>query len=158
MAAAVAFGLYFKVPQQKITEAISEYDSGDNRSEIIQKENLKIVLDAYNANPSSMEAALLNFERMEGSKTAVLGDMFELGETSQSEHQKIADLASTLNIDQIFLIGEHFSQIKNSNPKITLFQNRDSSKLYFEKNKISTQLLLLKGSRGMALEKLLPIF
>lgn len=158
VAAAVAFGLYFKVPQQKITEAISEYDSGDNRSEIIQKENLKIVLDAYNANPSSMEAALLNFERMEGSKTVVLGDMFELGETSQSEHQKIADLASTLNIDQIFLIGEHFSQIKNSNPKITLFQNRDSSKLYFEKNKISTQLLLLKGSRGMALEKLLPIF
>lgn len=159
VAAAVAMGFYFKVEPDRIRQAVDEYDSGDNRSEILEKGNYRIILDAYNANPSSMEAALRNFASWQsGTGAVILGDMFELGETSQSEHQKIADLAADLGFDRIYLIGEHFSRTQGSNPAVMRFADKSAARQYFEKNPIKAKQILLKGSRGMALEKLIDIF
>lgn len=159
VAAAITIGLEFKVPLNLIQEAIGDYQSDNNRSQIIEKNGYTIILDAYNANPSSMEAALRNFKLIEGEKALILGDMFELGESSIGEHQQIADLALELGFAQIYLIGENFNQIQpKSAENIRIFKNRTLAEAYFSKNEIEQKLLLIKGSRGMALEKLLEFF
>lgn len=159
VAAATAVGLFFKVPFARIREAIEEYHADNNRSQIIEKENRKIVLDAYNANPSSMEAALRNFKMISANhKVVVLGDMFELGEASQNEHQKVAELAIELGFENVFLIGEHFSKVKVSNQRIKTFQDRLTAKEWFSSNPFEFDYLLVKGSRGMALENLVDVF
>ena len=159
VAAAIAIGLYFKVPLKQISEAIEDYKSGENRSQIIQRENRSIVLDAYNANPSSMEAVLKNFEQIEGKqKVVILGDMFELGETSKSEHQRIADLAASLKFDLVFLIGEHFNQTKIVSDNIQVFSDRENAAIFFENQPLKFSHLLIKGSRRMELEKLTHLF
>lgn len=159
VAIAIAIGLYFKVPIKKIKEAVENYHSENNRSQIIEREKYKIVLDAYNANPSSMEAALRNFDQIEITpKRIILGDMFELGEASQTEHQKIADLATGLKIDEIFLIGKYFNKTENNDSRIKTFVDRRTAIDFFSKHSSDFKLLLIKGSRGMALEKLLDIF
>lgn len=155
VAVAIAMGLAFDVAIADIKLAIEEYKSGDNRSQILIKNNHEIVLDAYNANPSSMEVALKNFALIEGEKAIILGDMFELGATSEAEHQNIADLAQTLNFERIILIGNHFSQIElKSDSKIVVFKNREDAISYLAKAPIEIKNILIKGSRGMALEKI----
>lgn len=155
VAVAIAMGLAFDVAIADIKLAIEEYKSGDNRSQILIKNNHEIVLDAYNANPSSMEVALKNFALIEGDKAIILGDMFELGATSEAEHQNIADLAQTLNFERIILIGNHFSQIElKSDSKIVAFKNREDAISYLAKAPIEIKNILIKGSRGMALEKI----
>ena len=159
VAAAVAMGLYFKVPIEKIKNAVESYDSGDNRSQILTTKNHEIILDAYNANPSSMEEALKNFSLIEGDKAVVLGDMFELGESSAIEHLKIGKLAYEIGFDSVYLIGSHFSQIElPTNTHIHIFQNRTEAENFLRNNPIRENRLLIKGSRGMALEKLIDIF
>lgn len=156
VAAAVAVGLTFHVPTEMIQEAIHSYTPDNNRSQILVKGNQEIIMDAYNANPSSMEAALKNFSNIQGDKTVILGDMFELGETSLKEHQRIAGLAAKLNFEKIYLIGETFSQISNPDTKkIKLFSSRGEAENYLSNNKITEKNVLVKGSRGMALEKLI---
>ena len=116
-------------------------------------------MDAYNANPSSMEEALKNFSLIEGEKAVVLGDMFELGKSSAFEHLKIGELAYEMGFDSVYLIGSHFSQIElPRNPHIHLFKNREEAENYLKRNPIRENRLLIKGSRGMALEKLMDIF
>lgn len=156
VAAAVAIGLHFKVPFDHIKRAIESYQPDNNRSQIIEKGKYKIILDAYNANPSSMEAALNNFKLIEGDKMIILGDMFELGENSDNEHIKIVEMAEKLNFNKIFLIGQHFSKInQNEFTNLKIFENRQAAEDYFKNNKPESKNLLIKGSRGMALEKLL---
>lgn len=156
VAAAIAIGLYFGVDLQDIKSAIEAYTSGENRSQLVNKNNYKIILDAYNANPSSMELALKNFAAIDGEKAVVLGDMFELGEASKVEHQTIADLAYELKFDEIYLIGEAFNGIQlkeHFNTKV--FKTRDEAIIHWAKKPILSKNILIKGSRGMQLEKII---
>lgn len=156
VAAAIAIGLSFEVEIDAIKDAIENYVSNNNRSQIIQLENTKVILDAYNANPSSMEAALDNFTKLEGSKMAILGDMFELGDNSLQEHQLIAEKALNAGYDQILLIGENFNQIeKDSYSNLKKFKTREEAEAFLTTQTSLPELLLIKGSRGMRLEKLL---
>ncbi|MBD0852227.1 UDP-N-acetylmuramoyl-tripeptide--D-alanyl-D-alanine ligase [Maribacter arenosus] len=154
--AAILMGKYFNVPLESIIKAIETYLPQNNRSQLIEKNGIEIILDAYNANPSSMKVALENFSGLNGGpKIAFLGDMFELGGTAPSEHQNITDLSAKLNLDKVFLIGENFYETQTS---FTKFKNYKD----FESNFSSVELpsrgkILIKGSRGMALERLLDL-
>jgi len=154
IAAAVSIGNYFEISIIDIKTAIENYTPTNNRSQIIQKENSKIILDAYNANPSSMEVALKSFGKLaDTSKILVLGDMFELGEISAEEHQTIADLAETLNAKKVYLIGENF--YKTSTKKALKYERFSDFINAINSKDFDNSTILIKGSRGMALEKLL---
>ena len=157
IAAAIAIGNYFKVSINDIKNAIENYEPANNRSQIINKGTLKIILDAYNANPSSMIAALENFSALKDKhKIVILGDMFELGENSKEEHQQITDLASSLNFDNLILIGKAFSAINAKNAlTYTCFEDFKASNKDLN---LKNATLLIKGSRGMALERILNLF
>ncbi|MFL1011739.1 UDP-N-acetylmuramoyl-tripeptide--D-alanyl-D-alanine ligase [Flavisericum labens] len=157
IAAAITIGNYFKVPNVDIKQAIESYAPSNNRSQIIQKGSNKIILDAYNANPTSMIAALKNFEKQSGNKIAILGDMFELGKDAKQEHQNIADLAISLNIENIILVGENFFQVEMNSGKITKHKSFSDFEKQFDVSNIKKAVLLIKGSRGMALERVLEI-
>ena len=111
-------------------------------------------MDAYNANPSSMEASLNNFAKFEGSKTIVIGDMFELGEESKTEHQRILELAESLNFNQIYILGLHFKETNATNTNVVKFDNRQSFEEFLKNNAINSQNILIKGSHGMRLDLL----
>ena len=153
--AAILIGEYFEVPLEDIKTAIEGYSPMNNRSQFLKQDGMTIVLDAYNANPSSMRLALENFNNMEGkNKMAFLGDMFELGEDAAAEHQNIASLAESMNFAATFLIGEHFSATEGNGNKFTSF---DRLSEYLKENPISEGTLLIKASRGMALERILDL-
>ena len=155
IAAAIAIGQYFKVAITDIKKAIESYTPTNNRSQIIEKDSNKIILDAYNANPTSMHAALLNFEKQTGNKIAVLGDMFELGTEAVIEHQNIADLAVSLNIEHIILVGENFYSTDIKSDRLKKYRSFDDLEAAFHISKVEDSIILIKGSRGMALERLL---
>lgn len=156
--AASIIGTYFNVPLNKIKNAIENYTPTNNRSQVIEKGTNKIILDAYNANPSSMTAALEHFSNLkEKNKIVFLGDMFELGEEQKKEHQAISNLTINLNIDTIYLIGENFLGTKNNTSKIKQFPSFESLKENFNSIEIKNATLLIKGSRGMALERILDL-
>ncbi|RKR07709.1 UDP-N-acetylmuramoyl-tripeptide--D-alanyl-D-alanine ligase [Maribacter vaceletii] len=154
--AAIIMGKYFSVLLPNIKEAIENYVPENNRSQIIEKEGCKIILDAYNANPTSMKAALENFNQIkEDNKILFLGDMFELGSSAYKEHQNIADLAEELIFKKVYLIGENFSKTKT---KLSTFNSFDTLKVYLEENAVPKNTsILIKGSRGMALERILDL-
>ncbi|MEM9917649.1 MAG: UDP-N-acetylmuramoyl-tripeptide--D-alanyl-D-alanine ligase [Bacteroidota bacterium] len=154
---AITIGRYFKVPPLSIKQAIESYEPSNNRSQILQKGSNTFVLDAYNANPSSVSQALSNFSKMEAAcKIAVLGDMLELGDFSQSEHQKILQQAISHNFDDLWLVGELFEGLaEEKNSHIRYFKNTADLKKWFDQQAIENSTLLLKGSRKIALEKLL---
>ena len=111
-AIAILIGKYFNVSLEEIKQAIENYIPKNNRSQIVEKNGHRIILDAYNANPTSMQAALENFESLEGEhKIAFLGDMFELGGIASIEHQNISDLAQQLKLEDVYLIGENFNKV-----------------------------------------------
>ncbi|MEC3906849.1 UDP-N-acetylmuramoyl-tripeptide--D-alanyl-D-alanine ligase [Tamlana sp. 2201CG12-4] len=155
IAAAIAIGNYFKVKDEDIKKAIETYIPSNNRSQIIQKGSNHIILDAYNANPTSMRAALLNFEKQNGYKIAVLGDMFELGKNAKEEHQNILDLALSLHIDKILFVGTHFFKAEVKDHKAEQYQSFEDFKNNFDFSTVKNASLLIKGSRGMALERTL---
>ena len=158
ISAAIAIASYFKVEDEGIKTAIESYLPKNNRSQIIEKGTNKIILDAYNANPTSMTAALLNFEKQNDKfKVAILGDMFELGNEAEKEHQNIADFASTLLIDKAILIGENFSKTKIVSPKVMIFNSFEDFKNSEVISGLNNYSLLIKGSRGMALERVLDL-
>ncbi|MEP5339344.1 MAG: UDP-N-acetylmuramoyl-tripeptide--D-alanyl-D-alanine ligase [Algibacter sp.] len=157
IAAAIAIGNYFKVDDNAIKTAIESYTPTNNRSQIIQKGNTKIILDAYNANPTSMKAALSNLKNQEGYKTAILGDMFELGKQSSKEHQAIVDYANMLNIEEIILIGEYFYKSEISSKKTSKHKTFEDFETNFNISNTEESTLLIKGSRGMALERILKL-
>jgi UDP-N-acetylmuramoyl-tripeptide--D-alanyl-D-alanine ligase len=158
IAIGIAIGNYFKVDANTIKLAIENYIPANNRSQIIEKGTNKIILDAYNANPTSMTAALLNFEKQTGKKVAIIGDMFELGEDAPKEHQYIADLAISLSIDQIIFIGENFYQSKIDSEKAKKYKSFSNFEKDFDIQEIKNSTFLIKGSRGMALERVMELF
>jgi len=155
IAAAITIGEYFNVSKEKIKSAIENYRSTNNRSQIIETSSNKIILDAYNANPTSMKAALESFALLkERHKTVILGDMFELGEDSAKEHQAIADLATNLKFKHVFLVGENFSLTQTKSHQ---FKGFKELKNYLLTNALKGYSILIKGSRGMKLERVLEI-
>lgn len=154
--AAIAIGTYFNISTSEIKEAIETYTPDNNRSQIIEKNSNKIVLDAYNANPSSMQAALTNFFQLEeNNKTAILGDMFELGSESFEEHQKIINFCKEQQNIHFFFVGEEFFKHKINSEHFYFFKGFEDLSQYLQKLSFSNQLLLIKGSRGMKLERVL---
>ncbi|WP_308990913.1 UDP-N-acetylmuramoyl-tripeptide--D-alanyl-D-alanine ligase [Mariniflexile litorale] len=158
IAAAITIATYFKVDIESIKTGIENYTPTNNRSQVIKKGTNKIILDAYNANPTSMQAALLNFEKLnDTNKIAILGDMFELGQDAELEHQNIVKLLETLNLSKIILIGENFNNTPTKPKKIIYFKTFDVFKNNFDMSQIDKATLLIKGSRGMALERILEL-
>lgn len=150
LSAAVSFGLHFGVDIQKIKNAIENYTPTNMRSQVVSKNGKTLVLDTYNANPSSMLESLKNFNTFEGSKTIIIGDMLELGDESAKEHKTILDLANQLDFDQIITVGNHF---KNVNNNALAFENVQQLLEYLSSNSINSANILLKASRGITLEK-----
>lgn len=150
--AACAISLYFQVPVETIKSGIAKYMPVNNRSQLVNISSNKLLLDYYNANPSSVEAAISNFDLIETllNKVVILGDMFELGDQSDVEHEKILTILKTKNFDTVYLVGERFAKIKD-NPFKT-FENATDLKNYLGKNKIASSYILIKGSRGVKLE------
>ena len=157
IAAAITIGSFFKVKLSDIKEAIENYTPSNNRSQVLKKHSNNFILDAYNANPTSMEVALVNFEEQSGNKIAILGDMFELGKDAIKEHKHIADLASKLSFNQIILVGNNFYNSKTKSENIYKFKSFEDFKLNFPLSKIKNSTILIKGSRGMALERILDM-
>ncbi|WP_037319106.1 UDP-N-acetylmuramoyl-tripeptide--D-alanyl-D-alanine ligase [Salegentibacter sp. Hel_I_6] len=161
MAAALCIGLYFKVPFEDIKNAIENYKSSNNRSQIVEGKNSnKIYLDAYNANPTSMMAALGYFENLKTNTTkiAIVGDMGELGAASETEHQVIVNFLENTNISEIYLVGKKFKKTTTSRPNIIKFENTENIKKHLKLAEIQNSSILIKGSRAMALENILEVF
>lgn len=155
IAAAITMGLHFGVATAAIIQAIEGYVSQNNRSQILKTINNTLFLDAYNANPSSMKVALENFAALSGShKIVILGDMFELGDDSAQEHQAIADLADSLAFERIFLVGKNFHAVASSH---TTFEDFDRLKSFLSKDPLQGKTILIKGSRGMKLERVVEL-
>lgn len=155
--AAASIGNHFGVDPFEIKEAAENYKPENNRSQFIKTQSNQIVMDAYNANPSSMEAAITHFAKYPASgKVLILGDMLELGGMSLAEHQRILELASESGADEILLIGTQFHKV-STNPAIQSFLTVDEAVSMLSKNPFNGKVILLKGSRGIRLEKLLPV-
>ena len=153
--AAACIGHYFGVEPADIKTAIEDYKPENNRSQFIQTPSNKVVMDAYNANPSSMEAAISNFSKLtDNNKVLILGDMLELGEESITEHQKILDLAKSSGSREIFLVGKNFSEVSRNSSSLN-FLSVDDLIGFIQKNPLRSKTILIKGSRGIRLEKLL---
>ena len=153
VSAAIAIGQFFKVSPKAIQKGIKSYRPKNNRSEIIKKGSNSLVLDAYNANPSSMAAALENFNTMAAdSKIVILGDMFELGEQTAEEHQCLIDLVISFDFSAVYFVGAHFSACETSKTKADFFKTTESFCKALKAKEIKDNLILIKGSRGMALE------
>jgi len=150
LCAAASLGLYFGIDFDKIQTAIESYTPTNMRSQVVKKDDKILVLDTYNANPSSMSASLYNFSTFTGSKTIVIGDMLELGDESVKEHKGILLLAEELGFDQIITVGKQF---KNVNKTSAAFESTDQLIQYLKDNNIKSENILLKASRGISLEK-----
>ncbi|MGP1447114.1 MAG: UDP-N-acetylmuramoyl-tripeptide--D-alanyl-D-alanine ligase [Candidatus Limimorpha sp.] len=158
VAAAIAVGLHFEVPEQKTVTALEAYEPSNNRSQVIQTAANRIIMDAYNANPVSMQAAIRNFKTICSEKNLlVLGDMRELGKDSDMEHHTILQLIETLGFKQAFLVGPEFSKICSSSCYQT-FETVEALCQHIENHPVSGHDILIKGSRGIRLEKTLPYF
>lgn len=150
LCAAASLGLHFEVPLDEIATAIEEYTPTNMRSQVVQRGDQVLVLDTYNANPSSMAEALKNFATFPGTKTVIMGDMLELGEDSADEHAAVYALAEVLGFDKIYTVGEFFGKAGKSAKK---YKTTDTLIRHLKKNKITSDNILLKGSRGIALER-----
>ena len=153
--AAICIGDFFDMRPEEINNGLSNYQPKNNRSQLTKTENNTVICDFYNANPSSMNAALNNISKLSANKRiAILGDMFELGPESESQHQHIVEQAFTSDLDEVIFIGKYFYAFKNAEKGI-FFETPAEAADYLIANKITDALVLLKGSRGMKLESLL---
>jgi UDP-N-acetylmuramoyl-tripeptide--D-alanyl-D-alanine ligase len=155
--AAIAAGLHFEIPAERIIAALSGYSPENSRSQIITSGSNTIIMDAYNANPSSMEAAIGNLSKMKGKRMAILGDMLELGNDTVKEHLAIMEFADAQNFDMILFVGNNFLKAASSysfRSNILLFKDRYEVKNYLIKNPPENFYILIKGSNGMKLEEL----
>ncbi len=151
--AAIAVGTKMEVPFEKIKKGVESYVPKNNRSQVVKKGSNTIILDAYNANPSSMNAALSNLNTLESKKKVViLGDMLELGKYSAKEHEQIVKAVEDMSLDQVVLVGKEFAPYANGYKH---FDDSEGAAKWFKKQKFSNTTILVKGSRGIALEKIL---
>lgn len=151
--AAVCVGKYFKIDVAKIKNAIENYHPSNSRSQLIRKDSNSIILDAYNANPGSMKAAIENFAKMKGDKKILLlGSMMELGTDSRKEHEAIISLIGQHTWNAVVLVGKNFNEIKNN---FINFENAEQAKGWLKDQKFKNAQLLVKGSRSVQMEKVL---
>ena len=150
---AVAVGKYFKVAEEKIKNALEQYTPSNSRSQMIEKNGNKIILDAYNANPSSMKAAIENFATMQGqNKILLLGGMMEMGDESLAEHKALIDLIAKYTWKNVVVVGGDFNKIPH--PYLYL-NNSTEAKEWLQLQQLENAMLLIKGSRSMQMEKVL---
>ena len=150
---AVAVGKYFNITDDKIKSALENYTPSNSRSQLIKKGSNQIILDAYNANPTSMKAAIENFAKMDGDKKVLmLGGMMELGDESLGEHQSIVDVIGNYKWEAVILVGGDYQKLKHS---YINFQNSAQAKEWLKEQKFADTQLLIKGSRSMKMEKVL---
>ena len=155
IAFATSVGLYFNISIEKIKEAISNYIPLNNRSQIIEKNNKLIILDAYNANPTSMISAINSLIVKQGKKSVILGDMFELGNQSEKEHHDLIDFCVKNNFENIFLIGNEFFKQKDKFEIPFFYKTKDELNKHIKKFPITSKYILIKGSRVMRMENLI---
>ena len=155
IAFATSIGLYFNISIEKIKEAISNYIPSNNRSQIIKKNNKLIILDAYNANPTSMISAINSLIVKQGKKSVILGDMFELGNQSEKEHHDLIDFCVKNNFENIFLIGNEFFKQKDKFEIPFFYKTKDELNKHIKKFPITSKYILIKGSRVMRMENLI---
>jgi UDP-N-acetylmuramoyl-tripeptide--D-alanyl-D-alanine ligase len=155
--AAIAIGSHFGVPADKIKVGIEGYIPTNQRSQIIDIGELKVVMDAYNANPSSMEVAIANFKNnFSGDKYIALGEMLELGEVSPMEHLKIGELIQDVKCKEVVLVGKLFAEAANRFG-YRHFDDSEQASIYFSSKKLDKAVLLIKGSRGSKMENILAV-
>jgi UDP-N-acetylmuramoyl-tripeptide--D-alanyl-D-alanine ligase len=153
--AAIRIGSYFNVKINAIIDAVESFKPNDNRSQIVNTAVNTLICDAYNANPTSMKLVIDDFLLMNSvKKVLILGDMFELGENTEKEHLKLIKYVKDKSFSRIFLIGKFFSTV-NQTLQIPAFIDVDSFVKWLDKNPIKSSYILLKGSRGMKLEKII---
>lgn len=154
--AAIAIGKFFGVDDLSIKEALESYIPANNRSQLVSKGTNEIILDAYNANPSSMAVAIENFLQLERpNKVIILGDMFELGDESQTEHSEVIKLLSKEDKVKCFFVGKAFYANKMPNSHFYFYDSFEAFSDFLKETKIENSTILIKGSRGMALERTL---
>jgi len=155
IAAAIEIGEYFNVDKNSIAKALVSYIPNNNRSQKMEFMGLHLFLDAYNANPTSMRASIHNFINLDAKdKVLILGDMFELGAYSTDEHRALIEWLSHFEWKQVILIGKHFSSCQSPHKNFVYCLSAEEAKPMFESLFRSGASVLLKGSRGIALEKL----
>ncbi len=155
IATALCLGKFFRVDPGKTLRAIEAYVPQNNRSQILRKKGITIMLDAYNANPSSMEAALEAFNALPGEKKAViLGDMFELGDDSPPEHERVGTLTGKYDFDQKIFVGKDMRYAAEKVPDSRYFEDKPGLISFLKNKSFEGYSILIKGSRGMALEEI----
>lgn len=156
IAAALCIGKYFGVPDALANEAVSNYQPANKRSQLIEKGSNTLIMDAYNANPDSMQAAIKNLDKMKVKhKLAILGDMFELGKDSPAEHRAIGELLAQCRLDEVLLCGQMMEDAKKAYPEAKHFVKKEELATYLQTQHYEQSTILLKASRGIALETLL---
>jgi UDP-N-acetylmuramoyl-tripeptide--D-alanyl-D-alanine ligase len=151
--AAVTIGNYFNVPAEKIKTAIENYAPSNSRSQLMEKDGNRFILDAYNANPSSMKAAIENFAGMQvQNKILMLGAMAELGDETKHEHEALLNLIKKHNWKEVVLVGENFPQ---ENHSFHHFETSEQARQWFTSQRLKDAYILIKGSRSIAMEKIL---
>ena len=154
--AAVTIGKYFNVPEDRIRQAIADYVPSNSRSQLIEKDTNRIILDAYNANPSSMKSAIENFAKIQGkSKVVILGSMAELGKQSKEEHNAITELIKKYKWKDVVLVGQDFKKVQHP---FQQFDNAEDAKQWLQQQHFEHTQFLIKGSRSMKMEKVLEAF
>jgi UDP-N-acetylmuramoyl-tripeptide--D-alanyl-D-alanine ligase len=153
IAVALCLGLFFGVDPTMANEAVKTYEPSNMRSQIVNKGSNTIILDAYNANPTSMEAAIVNLSKINANrKVAILGDMFELGNDAATEHKRIGELLKELNITEAYLVGNLMKSARELNSDIKHFATKQELIELLAKQPISGATILVKASRGIGLE------
>lgn len=153
MAAALSIGKFFGIPAEEANAAVAAYNPTNNRSQVVQKGSNTLLLDAYNANPSSMAAALQNFIKLDApKKVVILGDMYELGDESPAEHAALGELIAQGRFDTVILAGQDMRYALASLPKAYYFPDKFSLHNWIMDHPFENTAILIKGSRGMGLE------
>ena len=156
--ASIAMGIYFGLSFEQIENGIKNYIPKNNRSEMIKTKKNLLFVDSYNANPSSMKLSIQSFLKFkEVKKTLILGDMHEIGKTYLIEHERILNSVKNNKDLKIFLVGKIFNHLKFNSGRIHFFNETNELIEYFKKNLITGHTILLKGSRKINLEKVIPI-
>lgn len=158
IAVALCIGKFFGVEANAANQAVANYVPGNMRSQIVKKGSNTVILDAYNANPSSMEAAILNLASMDAKKKiAILGDMFELEDEAESEHKRIGELLKEKKFDKVYLCGKLMKSAKGSFPETHYFETKDLLMAELKSNPISGATILVKASRSVGLESIVEL-
>ena len=155
--AALAVGCHFGVTMEEGIAAVEAYVPSNNRSQMTRTQRNTLIVDAYNANPTSMEAALKNFANVQSEhKVALLGDMLELGADSAAEHKRIAELALQTGLDMVCFVGKEFMNISDSlSGNFRIFEASADLAQWLTEEQLSGSVILIKGSRGIRMEKVI---